>query len=91
MATGLPVIGFADCPGTNEIIRDRQNGLLVTSSDRTEALATALDELMNDGSVRKDLGANALLFASNYSSDAILADWRRLIDRCLGPRKERST
>ena len=29
MAAGVPAVGFADCPGVNQLIRDGVNGLLV--------------------------------------------------------------
>lgn len=43
----LPVVGFADCPGTNVLVRSNINGILVDGSgDRVESLANALRKLM---------------------------------------------
>ena len=45
---GLPVVGFSDCPGTNELIRNNENGLLVDGLNDVGALASALASLMGN-------------------------------------------
>src|SRR5690606_11954559 len=42
MGYGLAAIGFADCPGTNELIQDGINGKLAPSTDRTTSLANTM-------------------------------------------------
>ena len=43
LAAGLPVVGFADCPGVNSLVVDGENGLLVPGEgDRTANFAAAL-------------------------------------------------
>jgi glycosyltransferase involved in cell wall biosynthesis len=56
MAHGLPVIGFADCPGTNELIQHGANGLLVAGEARVDRLADAMAELMSSPRDRARLG-----------------------------------
>lgn len=56
LSFGLPVIGFADCPGTNDLIEDGVNGTLVAAGDRVANLAAALSSLMADGGKRAKLG-----------------------------------
>lgn len=72
MAHGLAVIGFADCPGTNELIRNNQTGILVTpNSNRARALGDTMKQLMQDPARRKKLGNAA----------------RASIDDCYSPRR----
>ena len=58
MSHGLPVVGFSDCPGTNELIDADKTGLLVAPGrDREGALASALSRLIGNPSLRQKLGA----------------------------------
>src|SRR5205085_78643 len=59
LSAGIPAIGFADCPGTNELIQDGLNGLLVGGPDRVAALAAGLDQLMGSTVDRVRLGIAA--------------------------------
>ncbi len=57
MSYGLPVIGFSDCPGTNELIRPGETGVLVDPGyDRVASMAEALATLMADPAMRQRLG-----------------------------------
>lgn len=62
---GLPAVGFADCPGTNELIIHGQNGILVSGPDRITSLATALSTLLLNPAERSRL--------SNTSRDDLAA------------------
>ncbi len=57
MAAGLPVIATA-VGGLPEVVTDGDNGLLVPPED-PEALATALERLLEDPALAQRLGANA--------------------------------
>jgi glycosyltransferase involved in cell wall biosynthesis len=66
MASGVPVVG-SDIAGVNEIILDRQNGVLVPPK-KPEALAQAILALLNDENLRRELGKNARqLMVEKYS------------------------
>lgn len=78
MAHNLPVVGFASCPGTNEIILPERNGLLATA-DTPHALATALRRLMADGGLRGRLAANGKEDVKKYSPDSVHAAWENLL------------
>lgn len=57
MAQLLPVVGFADCPGTNELVVDGVTGALVSpGSDRAAALAETMAQLMADREQRLRMG-----------------------------------
>ncbi len=54
MAAGLPCV-TTDVPGCREAVRDGENGLLVPPRDH-EALARALDRLIQDSELRTQMG-----------------------------------
>lgn len=56
LAHGLPAVGFADCPGTNKLIHNGCDGVLVRpNEDRADSLASALEPLMGDPCARLSL------------------------------------
>ncbi len=79
MAHGLPVIGFADCPGTNQIIKPGINGLLVRGEHRVAALAEGLSRLMADDELRRTLGSAAPSTVANLSIEPVTDRWEELI------------
>jgi glycosyltransferase involved in cell wall biosynthesis len=81
MSAGLPVIGFADCPGTNELIENGKNGLLVQADDRVEGLAAALRRLMSSAELRVKLGAAGPGSVERFQPDAIVGRWKALLDQ----------
>jgi GalNAc-alpha-(1->4)-GalNAc-alpha-(1->3)-diNAcBac-PP-undecaprenol alpha-1,4-N-acetyl-D-galactosaminyltransferase len=47
LLSGVPAVAFEDCPGSNILIQNNINGILLNESrDRVEALSTALRRLM---------------------------------------------
>ena len=80
MTYGLPVIGFADCPGTNEVIRDGHNGILVEGEDRVGAFAKGLRDLMSSDSLRAQYGANGIESHRQFAIDHVIGDWENLIN-----------
>ena len=85
---GLPVIGFAACPGTNELIRDGVNGLLVAGPDRVAALADGLTRLMGSPEFRVRLGAAGPASIEAFAPERVADIWERLLSRVasgLGP------
>jgi len=79
LAHGLAAVGFADCPGTNELIRTGANGLLVSGADRVGSLAMALDELMGSPAKRRVMAASAAPSVAQYSLDRITDEWEELL------------
>jgi glycosyltransferase involved in cell wall biosynthesis len=78
MGKGLPVVSF-DCPtGPREIVTDRENGLLVPHQD-VEALAGAINEMIEDEELRRRCGAGARATAARYSIEVIGARWEELL------------
>jgi glycosyltransferase involved in cell wall biosynthesis len=81
MSHGLPVIGFADCPGTNELIVDNESGLLLSpGADRVLALARGLGAMMKDAALRRRLGVRGVeLIDQSYSVGRICDRWESLL------------
>jgi glycosyltransferase involved in cell wall biosynthesis len=85
MAAGLPVIAF-DCPwGTDEIVRDGEDGLLVPPGD-VDALAAALCRLIGDPQLRRRLGEAGARNVRRFGTEAIVAQWDALIREVTAPR-----
>ncbi|MBI3858591.1 MAG: glycosyltransferase family 4 protein [Planctomycetes bacterium] len=83
MACGLPVVSF-DCPsGPREIIRDGEDGILVTGED-VPGLAKALSALMRDPSRRKRLGERAAEAVRRFDLPGISARWMKLLAKVTG-------
>jgi len=81
MSSGLPCIGFADCPGTNELIINDRTGLLVNNfGDRSSSLAEGLKILLADTRYRIKLGKESKKFINTkFSKDEIINSWEKLI------------
>ncbi|MCB1783806.1 MAG: glycosyltransferase family 4 protein [Alphaproteobacteria bacterium] len=79
MAHGLPVVGFADCPGTNELITDGVDGVLVSGEDRVSALVSVLRRLMEDTALRVSFGEKGRDSVVFYGLDSVLDRWEELI------------
>ncbi|MEZ5873892.1 MAG: glycosyltransferase [Hyphomicrobiales bacterium] len=90
---GVPCIGYADCEGVNQLVKDDETGFLL---DRTipGALADAVRRL-SDADVRQQLSAGARRFAEeNLRLEQWEANWLRLVENAangLNTRGERQT
>ena len=81
-AFGVPVVSF-DCKcGPREIIEDGKTGLIVPEGD-IDALAKALERLMENDELRKEMGQNAFRIAGKWRTDAIMEKWTALFREIL--------
>ncbi len=79
---GVPAVSF-DCKcGPREIIEDGKNGFLVEEGD-VPALAGALEKLMQDPALRKEMGLNAFRRAERWRPENIMPQWIRLFEEIL--------
>jgi len=87
MSHGLPVVGFADCPGTNELIDHDRTGLLVIpGKDRFRSLANVLSGLLGDPMLRRRLGEAGREAIDNRFSPKYICDlWESLLTSVSGP------
>jgi glycosyltransferase involved in cell wall biosynthesis len=83
MSCGLPVVSF-DCEcGPKEIITDGVDGFLVTPFDITD-LASKICVLVENSQLRKDMGKEAQIKSTSFSSDLIMPMWVKLFNElCL--------
>ena len=79
MAHNLPVVGFASCPGTNEIILPGHNGLLA-AEDSPVSLAKALAQLMASNELRARLAKNGQEDVKKYDPEKVHAAWESLLE-----------
>jgi len=78
MACGVPAISF-DCPsGPANIIRHGVDGLLVENGN-VDALAAALDRLIDDPTTRRQMSESAREVVERFSTQSVLARWEALI------------
>ena len=79
MAIGMPVV-CTDCPigGAKETIADGENGLLVPIGD-AQALANAINRVIEDPAFAESLGKNASAKRDELSLDRIAARWEALL------------
>jgi len=83
LAHGLPAIGFGDCAGTNELIIDGVNGVLIQGSDRQKALADALSKMISNRRKRQQLSRASPKSIERYSLDSVADQWERLISSAI--------
>ncbi len=83
MACGVPFVSF-DCPyGPRNIIKEGEDGLLVEYLN-PQALADGICRLIEDKSLRKQMGINARKNITRFSKEAIMQQWMDLFDTLRG-------
>ena len=78
MASGLPVVSFSCDYGPSEIIAEGEDGVLVPAGD-VDALARAIEQLIQNEAERKRLAENAQKSARRFYIDNIMDQWEALI------------
>ena len=80
LAIGLPCI-CTDCPigGAKMIIKDGVNGLLVPTKDK-ESMVKAIDRLIENPELCKELSKNARKISEQLSEEKICREWEKLIN-----------
>lgn len=78
MAHGLAVVSTRCPTGPSSLITDQVNGLLVPCGD-VHKLSEAIDLLIRDPKLRRELGIKAAQTAQKYHPDKIIAEWHALI------------
>lgn len=79
LCVGTPVIS-TKVSGTDELIRDGENGLLVDIGD-TEGLAQAFERLLSNQELREQLGKEGQKLATQFKTDTIVDQWEKLVHR----------
>ncbi len=84
MAHGVVPIGYSDCNGPNEIIRDKKDGYLVTSN---EQLAEKLQLLIENDKQRKTLGQSSYQRSKEFSMEKFFEKWMELLNTTIKNQK----
>jgi glycosyltransferase involved in cell wall biosynthesis len=90
LSWGLPAVGFADCPGTNELIIDGRNGKLVKARTAPD-LAAAIETLMISPGLRVSYGQQGRQMLQGHDPDRIADLWMSMIREVAGPLQGVST
>lgn len=86
MICGLPCISF-NCPyGPSDIIQNGENGFLVENGN-IEKLASAIEELIQNEPLRKQMGKQAHISVQKYSPDVIMKQWDDLFHNLKANKK----
>lgn len=85
-AYGIPAVAFNCRCGPSEVISDGRSGLLVPQGD-IPALAKALETLMNNETLRREMGAEALAASRRWDRDTIMRQWTSLFEDILSSRR----
>lgn len=87
LAHGLPVVGFTDCTGVNELVIPGRNGILIEpGQDRVSSLADGLGRLMREENRRTALAAAAPETVEALSSTSVAEVWEMLLLKWSRPR-----
>tara|TARA_R110000868_G_scaffold98253_1_gene270298 strand:- start:14917 stop:16014 length:1098 start_codon:yes stop_codon:yes gene_type:complete len=82
MASGLPCVAY-DCPvGPRAIITNGENGILVQEG-KEQLFVENLSSLIEDTSLRKQLGKNARESVADYDLDIIMLQWNALFENVV--------
>ncbi|WP_226902902.1 glycosyltransferase family 4 protein [Phycicoccus mangrovi] len=85
---GTPSVAFHGSGGTEESIVDGSTGLLARADD-VDDLTAQVRRLVEDASLREELGRGARELAQGYTWEAAVARWDDLITRSVGRRHPR--
>lgn len=82
MSCGIPCVAF-DCPyGPSEIIRDKENGLLIRNGD-IKGFANAVVCLIDRVEIRKEYGRKAREDAKSFLTENVMPQWNNLFNRMI--------
>lgn len=77
MSCALPVVSF-DCKyGPTQLIQNGKNGFLVPLGN-TQLLAEKILKILNDESLRNEMGKSAKKTAQDYSVPSIMKEWEKM-------------
>lgn len=80
MSVGLPCLGMADCSGVNQMIKHGENGFLAQNE---EELTEFLEKLMENPTLRQEMGTSARNFTTQFSPEKIAKQWEDLVVQTL--------
>lgn len=82
MACGLPAVSFDFKCGPKDIIKEGENGLVVSDGD-IDGFAEAIVTLMRDDELRRKMGENAKRVVETFSEAKVMDKWVRLYEETI--------
>ncbi|PKR54589.1 glycosyltransferase family 4 protein [Thalassospira marina] len=82
-AHGLPVVGFSDCAGVNELIQHGETGLLATGNGESANLAVTLSNLMTDAKMRREMGNRGRKAVASFAPNLIIDQWEMTLQQAI--------
>ena len=80
MSCGLPVVAF-DCPiGPRSIITNEENGFLIETFN-CDAFASKIVQLIENESLRNEIGVKAKQSVSKYDLDKVMLQWKVFFEK----------
>lgn len=76
---GIPAVSFECQCGPRDVITDGEDGLLIAQGD-TESFAQALVKLIQNDTLRQQMGAAAHKNASRWDKETIMKQWTNLFE-----------
>lgn len=81
-AFGLPIVAFACKCGPKDIISNQETGILVTEGN-IEGLARGIRAVMENETLRKQMGVKAKAASLRYDEDTIMKKWMALFHQLM--------
>ncbi len=78
MAIGVPCIS-TNCAGSDELIQNEENGLLIDVGDE-EGMLNALLYMAEHREVAAEMGKKAREFSAVYATENVIEQWRKVIE-----------
>jgi len=78
MSYGVPCIAYETASGVNDIIKDNENGYVITNRDENNYV-NKLDILIKDINLRKQVGKKAKETAYTFSKEKVLDIWNKIL------------
>lgn len=75
LAHGLPVVGFAGCSGTADLIQDGLTGFLAEGNNNAPSLTETLRKAMKLDTTRKQMGQAAIESIKPYAPEKVYSQW----------------
>ncbi len=79
LSYGLPSIGFQDCDGVRDLIKNGRNGILAEGNANIPSLTKVLIKLLNDEKLRDEMGLEAIRSVQGYQPSSIFDQWEELL------------
>ena len=79
LAAGLPVVGYAECAGLNQLVVSGYNGVLAEGNGDVASLRDALARLMDDAGLRAKMGSAGRESMKAYEPALVFSRWEKLL------------